>query len=581
MGGGYQHGSCHVTLEIVAEFRAGRAVVPDAIAPRSGGGYAPSAVPEPETIPPGGAEPTPTSLMPTSDAPPTPPRGVGDVGDIGDVGDGASPGVPRWAKIGGSFLVGALCAVLIVYTMEARAKRERDLAARAAPPPPVEVAAPALVLGGVDADAALAGDGGALVGDAAPAPIRPVWRVAEMKGDPSVDLVEGIIGKRPFSTALIVTGIARAEMQRIVKAFQDVRSFDRVGPKDTFVVAKEKKTGHVVAFELATSPGDVWQAREPSPGVLEGKKLELVVERVRVAVGVVVEGDLRASVVKAGLDDDLLDQLDDALEGHAELADLRPGARLRVVATEERVQGKFARYVEIDAVEYTPAGGAPPVRVYHQGTGKAPGFYDAKAQRPFRGGWRTPVPLARISSRYNPRRMHPVLHVVMPHNGIDFAASPGTPVYSSAAGSVSSVGDGGPCGNMVQIKHASGLTTAYCHLQRFAPGLHPGLHVEQRQLVGFVGQTGRATGPHLHFAVKRGDIFMDPLGLKLDGVRVLPPEDREDFTKTRVELDGVLDAIGIAGAGGEAAAAFAAAAAAAPAPAPDAGPEDTVLDEAP
>ena len=104
--------------------------------------------------------------------------------------------------------------------------------------------------------------------------------------------------------------------------------------------------------------------------------------------------------------------------------------------------------------------------------------------------------------------MHPVLHVVMPHNGIDFAASPGTPVYSSAAGAVSSVGDGGPCGNMVQIKHTNGLTTAYCHLQRFAPGLHAGQHVEQRQLVGFVGQTGRATGPHLHFAVKRGEILL-------------------------------------------------------------------------
>ncbi len=542
--------------------------IPPWIAPRSTCGYAPPVVPEQEPLQPprlGGIEPgdaldpASPSLIPTSDAPPPPPP--------------PARGVPRIVKIAGSFLVGAAAAVLIVYTMEARAKRAHERAEQAAP---AMVTTPALLIGAVDASADEAADSAASV-DAAPAPIVPVWRVVEMKGDPSVDLVEGIVGKRPFSTALIVTGIGRAEMQRIVKAFQDVRSFDRVGPKDTFTVAKEKKTGHVVAFEFATSPGDVWQARDGSSGVLEGKKLDLVVERVRVAVGVVVEGDLRASVVKAGLDDDLLDQLDDALEGHAELADLRPGARLRVVATEERVQAKFTRYVEIDAVEYTPASGAPPVRVYHQGTGKAPGFYDAKAQRPFRGGWRTPVPLARISSRYNPRRMHPVLHVVMPHNGIDFAASPGTPVYSSAAGSVSSVGDGGPCGNMVQIKHANGLTTAYCHLQRFAPALHSGQHVEQRQLVGFVGQTGRATGPHLHFAVKRGDIFMDPLGLKLDGVRVLPTEDREDFTKTRMELDGVLDAIPMSGAD----AGVAAFASAPAAPAADAGPEDTVLDEAP
>jgi murein DD-endopeptidase MepM/ murein hydrolase activator NlpD len=123
---------------------------------------------------------------------------------------------------------------------------------------------------------------------------------------------------------------------------------------------------------------------------------------------------------------------------------------------------------------------------------------------------------------------------------------------------------------MVQVKHPNGLITAYCHLQRFAAGLHPGQHLDIRQLVGYVGQTGRATGPHLHFAVKRGAIFVDPLALKLDGVRVLPADQREEFAKTRVELDGVLDGVPLPSA-----AAIDAGAAALP-PA-----EDTVLDEAP
>jgi murein DD-endopeptidase MepM/ murein hydrolase activator NlpD len=323
---------------------------------------------------------------------------------------------------------------------------------------------------------------------------------------------------------------------------------------------------------------------------LDGRKLDLVVERVRVGVGVVVGDDLRASVAKAGLEVprpsqpsstvnanasapmDLLDRLDDALEGHAELADLRPGARLRLVATEERIQGKFSRYVELDAVEYAPANGTSAIRVYHQDTGKAPGFYDAKGHQPYRGGWRSPVPFAHVTSRYNPRRMHPVLHVVMPHNGVDFAASTGTPVYSAASGSVVSVGDGGPCGNMVQVKHANGLISAYCHLSRFAPGLRPGQHVDARQLVGFAGQTGRVTGPHLHFAVRRGDIFIDPLALKLDGVKLLPREDQDDFEKTRLELDGVLDGITMSGPMTADAGVSAAG---------DAGPEETVLDDLP
>jgi murein DD-endopeptidase MepM/ murein hydrolase activator NlpD len=471
--------------------------------------------------------------------------------------------------------LGALLAVgafgLIAYTVRARAKWEEAHAAFTQEPPAARAGTSAGDGGAEAADVALA-----LSADAAPPkplePPAPIWRVAEMKGDPNVDLVEGIIGKRPFSTALIVTGVARAEMNRIVKAFLTVRSFERVGQKDTFLVAKEKKTGRVLAFEYAISPEEVWQAREASAGgELEGKKLDLIVERVRVAKGVLVEADLRASVEKAGLDDDLLQRLDDALEGHAELADVRPGALLRVVATEERIQGKFERYVDLDAIEYSPAAGAPPLRVYHQ-TGRAAGYYDAKGHQPYKGGWRTPVPLARISSRFNPRRVHPTLHVVMPHNGVDFAAPPGTPVYSAQAGSVVSAGDGGPCGNMVQVKHANGLVTAYCHLQRFAPGIHSGQRLEVRQLLGYVGQTGRATGPHLHFAVKRGETFVDPLALKLDGIRVLPVEQRDDFAKTRVELDGALDAVPLPSTAGiDAGGPFSA----------DAGLEDTVMDEAP
>src|SRR5205085_630003 len=92
------------------------------------------------------------------------------------------------------------------------------------------------------------------------------------------------------------------------------------------------------------------------------------------------------------------------------------------------------------------------------------GFYDAKARQPYQGGWRSPIPFARVTSRFNPKRMHPVLHTIMPHNGVDFGANSGTPIYSTGAGVVRSVGDGGPCGNMVQVDHPNGLTSAYCHM---------------------------------------------------------------------------------------------------------------------
>jgi murein DD-endopeptidase MepM/ murein hydrolase activator NlpD len=140
-------------------------------------------------------------------------------------------------------------------------------------------------------------------------------------------------------------------------------------------------------------------------------------------------------------------------------------------------------------------------------------------------------------------RMHPILHVVMPHNGVDFVADAGTPVFAACHGSIESVGDSGPSGNLVTIRHADGISTGYAHLSRFAPRLAAGQSVETRQLVGYVGSTGRSTGPHLHFSAKRNGIFIDPLSLKLDGDRVLPRNERTEFDEERAPLDKILDTI--------------------------------------
>ncbi len=448
------------------------------------------------------------------------------------------------AQVGPHSPDGAGGAPLAIVAIDAG---NRLSAAAAANAPDASAVAAAFDSGAADEDA-----------DAGP----PVWRVSSLAKEPGIETIDGVMGKRPLLVALGAVGIAKADALRLVHAFDALRSFDDCGQKDTFLLAREKASGKIVAFEYAASPSEVWQARaNETTGELEAKKLELRASKKHVAVAVTIGTDLRASIVEQGLDDDLLPMLDDALEGHAELTDLRPGARLRILASEERVDGAFVRYDGLSAVEYLPAmPDAKPLRVYffakeptttwlarsakQHDTGKAPSFYyDAKGHQPMHGGWKSPVPFARIASRFNPKRMHPVLHIVMPHNGVDFAAAPGTPVYVAAEGTVKSVGGGGPCGNMVQVTHANSFTSAYCHLSRFAAGLHAGQHLEARQLVGYVGATGRTTGPHLHFAVKRNDAFIDPLALKLDGVRVVPLADRAEFERERAELDLSLDAI--------------------------------------
>jgi murein DD-endopeptidase MepM/ murein hydrolase activator NlpD len=394
-----------------------------------------------------------------------------------------------------------------------------------------------------------------------PARTEPrIWRVSRLAEDPSAGLVDVTIGHRPLLAALGGAGLSRGESQRIASSLAEVRGNEHFGPKDELTVALEKATGRVMAYELATSPADVWQGREQAQAdgtmKLETRKLELEVNRVRVRKAVLVGAELHQSFVEAGLSpiDDLLAMVDDALEGHAELSDIRPGARLRIVATQDQVDGAFVRWGSLEAVEYFPATPtAPSVRVYRFGDDdgddasgkKRHGWYDAKGKQPYHGGWRSPVPLARITSRFNPHRMHPVLHVVMPHNGVDFAAPVGTPVYATAAGTVLSVGADGPCGNRVEIAHSGNVVSVYCHLSRFAAGLRAGQHVEQRQLIAYVGQTGRVTGPHLHFGIRKNGVVIDPMTLRLDGVRVVPRAQRDAFDRARAQLDAELDGIAL------------------------------------
>jgi len=403
-------------------------------------------------------------------------------------------------------------------------------------------------------------DGGAAPATPPPAKFTPVWRVSALKSDTTIEIIEGTLGKRKLEGALIASGIARAEAKRITHAIDGVRRIEKGQPKDTFAVARDRAKGSVTAFEYVTSPLDIWQLKEGDGAEkhLVLKKLELFVEQRKRTAALAITADLAKAISTAGLQDDAASAIDDALEGHVDLSTIG-GARMRVVGSDEWIEGAYARF-HVDAIEYVPKdtknGGT--LRVYRYEREREPGsegstrrrsshagYYDAKGQQPFKGQFRSPLPLARVTSRFNPKRMHPVLHTVMPHNGVDFGASTGTPVYASAPGTVSTAGDSGPCGNMVQVDHAGGLSTAYCHLSKFAPGMHPGVHVEARQLVGYVGQTGRATGPHLHFAVKKGGNFIDPLGIKMDGVRTLPHSDREAFAKHRTELDAALDAVSL------------------------------------
>ena len=145
---------------------------------------------------------------------------------------------------------------------------------------------------------------------------------------------------------------------------------------------------------------------------------------------------------------------------------------------------------------------------------------------------KAPLSYHRISSKFSHNRMHPILKRRMPHLGVDYAAPSGTPIYSIGDGKVIKANYAGAAGNYVKIKHNSVYTTGYMHLSKFGNGIHPGAHVKQGQVIGYVGSTGRSTGPHLDFRVWKNGQAVDPLTLKPPSAKPIDAAHKANYLKT-------------------------------------------------
>ena len=158
-------------------------------------------------------------------------------------------------------------------------------------------------------------------------------------------------------------------------------------------------------------------------------------------------------------------------------------------------------------------------------------FFDDNGNNLQKAFLRAPLDFAYISSHFNPNRMHPVLHTIRAHNGVDYAAKTGSPIRTTGNGTVHYAGRRNGCGNEIVIKHSNDYSTRYCHLNKFKSGIKKGTKVIQGETIGFVGSTGLATGPHLHYEFKIGNKHVDPVKLQLPSAEPISQNLRSDFDK--------------------------------------------------
>lgn len=246
---------------------------------------------------------------------------------------------------------------------------------------------------------------------------------------------------------------------------------------------------------------------------------------------------------EAGLSDKLIMQLAKVFGWDIDFAlDVMPGDRFSLVYEEHYLDGEKFSDGPILAAEFINQGKTFRAVQYTNQEGKT-NYYDDTGHAKERAFLRTPVKFARISSRFTRKRWHPVLKKWRSHKGVDYAAPRGTPVKAAGTGKIVFKGKKGGYGNVIFLRHGGRYTTVYGHMSKFARGVKKGSKVKQGQTIGYVGSTGLATGPHLHYEFRVNGVHRNPLTVKLPKSIALPKKQMADFENQTAPLLAQLEKV--------------------------------------
>jgi murein DD-endopeptidase MepM/ murein hydrolase activator NlpD len=208
--------------------------------------------------------------------------------------------------------------------------------------------------------------------------------------------------------------------------------------------------------------------------------------------------------------------------------DIREGDHFTAVYEQIYQDGKYLRDGEVLAAEFVNGGKVFRAVRFVNDAGSV-GYYTPDGKPVRKAFLRAPVEFTRISSVFNPHRLHPILNLIRGHMGTDYAAPIGTPVHAAGDGRVSFKGQRGGYGSAVVLAHSNSVSTLYGHMSRFAKGIRVGSHVQQGEVIGYVGMTGLATGPHLHYEYLMNGVHKDPQTVHLAGAEPLRADSLNKF----------------------------------------------------
>ncbi len=342
-----------------------------------------------------------------------------------------------------------------------------------------------------------------------------------------------------LARALRGQGIASRMVDRIVRTMAPVFDFRRARPGDRFDLLL-LSDGSLAEFSYRRRGGGEFRILRDDDG-LRAERFEEDLEARRSRIAGVISTSLYEAVSALGENPSLATEFARIFGGEFDFSRrVRPGDAFEILYERlyRRRPGRGEEYVRpgrILAATYRGAAGSH-TAIWFAGEDGRGGYYRPDGTAVERRFLAAPLHYRRISSGFSSARRHPVLKVRRPHLGIDYAAPRGTPVWAVADGVIVHRGWLGGFGRLVKVRHDNGLVSYYGHLSRYAPGQRVGSRVSRKQVIGYVGSSGLASGPHLHFQVMKGGRAVNPARIDSPPGPPIPADLREEFARARDEL---------------------------------------------
>ncbi len=336
-------------------------------------------------------------------------------------------------------------------------------------------------------------------------------------------------------------GADRQTIHRIAAASRHGPALSRIQPGDRIRLARASD-GTIERLVHQRQPGERLVFNREARGYASARVQSPLERRLNHATGA-IQRSLFAAGTRAGLQEALITDLVDIFAWDIDFVlDVRRGDRFSVVYESFYTgDGTHVRDGAIVAAEFVNQGQRHRAVRYAEHDGPAE-YFTPRGESMRKAFLRTPVRFTRISSGYG-KRYHPTLGKMRNHHGIDYAAPAGTPIRATGAGRIAYQGRNGAYGQFIVVRHGDRYSTAYGHLRRFARGQSAGSYVQQGEVIGFVGNTGRSTGPHLHYEFRINGVHKNPLRVDFPPMATIAQAEHSDFRAQAEPRLGILDAL--------------------------------------